>query len=144
VTPRNAPLADVRELHYVRGFSALVGLDSLLGVDSTRIALGRAPAAVLASLPGITISAADRIVQLRERGALGAELRSVAGALSPDDRDSLALHYAEVAPLVTAAPDGWIVRADAQIDESPAIATVEVLLVRQGKLVAVARHRSWP
>ena len=144
LAPRNAPIADVRELARVRGYDVLSGLDSVLGTDSGRVDVGRAPPAVLASLPGFAAETADRIEELRLRGALPSELSSLAGLLSPSARDSLAAHYAEVAPLVTMDPDAWIVRASAHDGDSPAVTTVEVRLVRAGARVGVSRHRSWP
>jgi type II secretory pathway component PulK len=142
--PRNGPLADARELTRVRGLDQLTGLDSVLGVESGRVLLARAPRPVLAALPGFTEEIVARIVDLRERGALPAELLTLAGALSPSARDTLAAHYAEVAPLVTMDPDAWIVTARARDSAAPAIATVEVRLAHAGSRVAVLRHRSWP
>jgi len=143
-TPRNGPIADVRELGRIRGLDQLSGLDSVLGVEPGRIPLGRAPRAVLMALPGFTEELADRIAELRERRALPPDLLTVAGALSPSARDSLSARYAEVVSLVTIYPDVWIVTASARDGVSPAIATVEVRLARAGARTAVLRHRSWP
>jgi general secretion pathway protein K len=143
-TPRNGPIADVRELGRIRGLDQLSGLDSVFGVESGRIPLGRAPRAVLMALPGFTEELTDRIVEMRERRALPADLLTLAGALSPSARDSLSARYAEVVPLVTMEPDVWIVTASARDGVSPAIATVEVRLARSAARAAVLRHRSWP
>jgi general secretion pathway protein K len=143
-TPRNGPIADVRELARIRGLDQLSGLDSVFGVEPGRIPLGRAPRAVLMALPGFTEELADRIAELRERRALPADLLTLAGALSPSARDSLSARYAEVVPLVTIEPDVWIVTARARDGVSPAIATVEVRLARAGARTAVLRHQSWP
>jgi general secretion pathway protein K len=143
-TPRNGPIADVRELARIRGLDQLSGLDSVLGVDPGRIPLGRAPRAVLMALPGFTEELADRIAELRERRALPADLLTLAGALSPSARDSLSARYAEVVSLVTIDPDVWIVTARARNGVSPPISTVEVRLARAGARTAVLRHRNWP
>ncbi len=142
--PRNGPIADVRELARIRGLDQPSGLDSVFGVESGRIPLGRAPRAVLMALPGFTEELADRIAELRDRHALPADLLTLAGALSPSARDSLSARYAEVVSLVTIEPDVWIVTARARDGVSPAIATVEVRLARAGARAAVQRHRTWP
>jgi type II secretory pathway component PulK len=142
--PRNGPIADARELVRIRGLDQLAGLDSVLGVDEGRVLLGRAPRPVLAALPGFTDEMIARIADLRERGALPADLLTLAGALSPSARDSLAARYAEVVSLATIDPDAWIVTARARDGASPALATVEVRLARAGARAAVLRHRSWP
>jgi type II secretory pathway component PulK len=143
-SPRNGPIADVRELARIRGLDQLSGLDSVFGVERGQIPLGRAPRAVLMALPGFSVELADRIAELRDRRALPADLLTLAGALSPSARDSLSARYAEVVSLVTIDPDVWIVTASAREGVSPAIATVEVRLARSGARAAVLRHRSWP
>jgi general secretion pathway protein K len=142
--PRNGPIQDVRELSRVRGLDQLAGLDSVFGVDGGRVSLERAPRAVLIALPGFSEELVRRIIEMRERRALPADLLTLAGALSPSARDSLATRYAEVVPLVTIDPDAWVVTARARDGASPAIATVEVRLARAGARAATIRHRSWP
>jgi general secretion pathway protein K len=142
--PRNGPFADARELARVRGLDRLTGLDSVLGVERARIALGRAPRPVIAALPGITSEAVERIVELRTRGALPADLLALAGGLPPMARDSLVVRFSEFVTLATIDPDGWIVTARARDGQSPAIATVEVRVARGNGRAAVVRRRSWP
>ncbi len=142
-SPRNGAIADVRELARIRGLDQVAGVDSLLGVEPGRISLGRAPHAVLMALPGFTEELADRIAELRERRMLPADLLTIAGALSPSARDSLNARYAEIVPLVTIAPDAWIITAKARDGVSPAIATVEVRLGRAGARTVVLSYRSW-
>jgi type II secretory pathway component PulK len=142
--PRNGPIADARELARIRGLEQMDGLDSVLGVEAGRISLGRAPRPVLVALPGFTEELADRILELRERRALPADLLTLAGALSPSARDSLGARYAQVVSRVTIDPDVWIVTARANDAGSPAIATVEVRLARAGSRIEVLRHRAWP
>ena len=89
-TPRNGPIADVRELARIRGLDHLSALDSVFGVEPGRIPVGRAPRAVLMALPGFTEELVDRIAELRERRALPPDLLTLAGGLSPSARDSLA------------------------------------------------------
>lgn len=142
--PRNGPIADGRELARIRGLETFTGIDSVFGVEGGRVPLGHAPRAVLLALPGFTDELADRITELRERRALPAELLTVAGALSPSARDSLAARYAEVVSLVTIDPDAWILTARGRDAMSLVVATVEVKLARAGTRAAVLRHRSWP
>jgi type II secretory pathway component PulK len=142
--PRNGPVVDARELARIRGLDSLAGIDSVLGVDGGRVLIGRAPRAVLATLPGFTEELIARIGEMRERGALPPDLVTLAGALSPSARDSLGARYAEVVSLVTLDPDAWIVTARARDAGSPAVATVEVRLARAGARTVVLRHRSWP
>lgn len=142
--PRNGPIADARELVRIRGLDQVDGIDSVLGVEGTRVLLGRAPRPVLAALPGFTEEMVDRIIDQRDRGMLPADVLTLAGALSPSARDSLATRYAEVVSLVTIVPDAWIVTARARDSASPALATVELKLARAGARTAVLRHRSWP
>jgi general secretion pathway protein K len=143
-TPRNGPIQDVRELSRVRGLDQLAGLDSVFGVDGGRVSLERAPRAVLIALPGFSEELVRRIIEMRERRALPADLLTLAGALSPSARDSLAARYAEVVALVTIDPDAWVVTARARDGAAPAVATVEVRLARAGARAATIRHRSWP
>jgi type II secretory pathway component PulK len=143
-TPRNGPIQDVRELSRVRGFDQLAGLDSVFGVDGGRVYLAGAPRPVLMALPGFTEELVRRILELRERRALPADLLTLAGALSPSARDSLGARYAEAVAIVTIDPDAWVVTARARDGVSPAIATVEVRLARAGARAAIIRHRSWP
>jgi type II secretory pathway component PulK len=142
--PRDGPIADGHELVRVRGLDSLEGIDSLLGVETGRVVLSRAPLPVIAALPGFSEDAVLRIGELRDQGPLPAELLTLAGSLSPSARDSLAARYAEVVPLVTIYPDAWIITADARDGDSPAVAFVEVRLARAGARIAILRHRTWP
>jgi type II secretory pathway component PulK len=142
--PRNASIADPRELARIHGLDRLEGLDSVLGVDHGRVFLGRAPRPVLAALPGFTDEMVTRVIDLRERDLLPADLLTLAGALSPSARDSLAARYSDLVRLVTMEPEAWVVTARARDGASPAVATVEVRLARAGERAAVLRHRSWP
>jgi type II secretory pathway component PulK len=142
--PRNGPIADARELARIRGLDELLGVDAVLGVEGGRVVLGRAPGPVLAALPGFTNDLVARIIELRERGMLPAELLALAGALPPSARDSLAARYADVVSLVTMDPDVWTITARARDDASSAVATVELRLARADGRTAVLRHRSSP
>lgn len=142
--PRNGPFAAPMELARVRGLDSLSGLDSLLDVDPVRIPLGRAPLPVLAALPGFTPEAVDRVAELRARGVQAFELMELIGMLSPLARDTMAVHYSEVAPRVTSEPDAWIIAARAESGTPAVAATVEARFVRAGTRLALIRRRTWP
>ena len=139
--PRNAPFASIAELGRVRGFEQLGGLDTTFSVESGRISLATARPAVLASVPGLTESAAARIVEYRDAGHSIDELVALTAIVSPTDADSLMTRYADLAHAVVLEPDAWIVTARA-IDGAPAIReSVELRLVRKADRAIVVRRR---
>src|SRR5690606_3882238 len=94
--PRNAPLANPRELLRIRGYDRIVGLLDVLGTQPGPVSVNHAPTPVLAALPGLDRPAAERLVHGRGRGAIVSELRSLANALSPDLVPAFHLAYAEL------------------------------------------------
>lgn len=152
--PRNGPLAHTDELVRIRGFDAWGAavqsgrdsLESLFTVEPGRIILERAPAAVLASLPGITEETIARLMERRLRGAPPlSEVLALGGELSATSRDSLHRHYAELVQLITLEPDAWLLTTRSpRADGTGPGATIEVRLVRAGTRAAVVRRRTWP
>lgn len=141
--PRNGPIASIAELRLVRGIGAITGIDRILGVDSARLTLGRAPLAVIASLPGIGSEALGRITELRARGEQPGDLLALAAALSPEARSLLLARYPELVALVTTEPDAWIVTSHASEGARGVSASIEVRLVRAGSRTAIVRRRTW-
>ena len=141
--PRDGPIADVAELRRIRGMSDLPGIDTLLGVDPGRIPLGRAPLAVIASLPGIGEEAVARLAELRSRGERPGELLAFAASLSREARAEMLARYPELVALVTTEPDAWIVTSSAKAGPRAVSASIEVRLVRAGTRAAIVRRRSW-
>jgi hypothetical protein len=152
--PRNGRFAAVAELKRVRGFDASRGdarsspdsLTALFTTEPGRTDIERAPAAVLASLPGFTEETIARLMERRLRGAAPlTELLALGAELSIASRDSLHRHYAELAQRITLEPDAWILtaRAHGLAQRSPAM-TIELRLVRAGPRAAIVRRRSWP
>lgn len=139
--PRNEPLADVRELARVRGWAAR--LDTLVDVDSARIAINQAPPAVLASLPGFGPEAVSRVMEIRARGDRVTDLAAFAGLLSPGARQAFEQSYASLAPRVALEPDAWIVTSRATEGSPGVAAVIEMKLVRAGTRVAVVARRTW-
>lgn len=143
--PRNGPFAAARELVRVRGFDRLSNLSDLIDVEPGRICLAHAPAPVLASLPGFTREAVERVLELRARGEGIPDLLIFAGLLSRVARDSLTARYADLVRVATVEPDAWLatIRTTAG-DAPPVTATIEARFVRAGTRVALVRRRGWP
>ncbi|HYW08758.1 MAG TPA: hypothetical protein VE913_17485 [Longimicrobium sp.] len=139
--PRNGPFAHPRELLRVRGMERVAGIDTLLGVDSARVALNQAPLPVLAALPGFTPELLARIAERRARGEIVTDLIDLWGALSPGGRAGLDPRASTLA--VTTQPDGWIVTSRARVGTPPVTAVLELRLVRAGERAAVVRRRGW-
>jgi general secretion pathway protein K len=141
--PRNAPLADIRELRLVRGWAAVEGVDTLLSVEPGRVPLTHAPAAVLASLPGLGAEAAGRLAEMRMRGGRVADLAAFVGTLSPGAREEAMRHFQEIAGLAVEEPEAWIVTARGAVGTPAAVSVVEVRLVRASGRAAIVRRRTW-
>jgi hypothetical protein len=141
--PRNAPLADQRELRLVRGFETPSVLDSLLGVERGRIPLAIAPIPVMAALPGIGEEALARIAERRLHGVWPADLMVLGAALSTAARETMLARFAELSRWTTLDPDAWILTSRAADGSSAVSAVVEVRLVRAGLRAAIVRRRSW-
>ena len=141
--PRNAPIAAPGELRRIRGLAAVAGLDSIFGVEPGRAPLGRAPLAVIASLPGFGDEAVARLEELRLRGQPPADLLAFSASLSREARAALLARYPELVALVTTDPDAWIVRSSAVEGSRSVGATIEVRLVRAGTRAAIVRRRTW-
>jgi general secretion pathway protein K len=143
LTPRNGPLSDVGELVRVRGFEAIGGLDSVLGIEPGRIALNHAPLSVLAALPGFGDEALNRVQEMRFRNEPVSDLLAFAGRLSPDARDVFLSQYSDLVRLTTIEPDAWILQAQASSGTPRLTVTIELRLVRSGGRIAIARVREW-
>jgi general secretion pathway protein K len=141
---RNGPLADVAELHYVRGFSdSLVArLSGLLTTRGTgAINVNAAPRVVLATLPGINAEAVEII--LRHRGI--APLTSVdvfVGLLSPASRTTLLASYPEFVRTAVFAPPELVAVATGGVGGTPITASVTLTLVPVAGRLAVIRRET--
>lgn len=141
--PRDGPLADPRELLRVRGWDAVPGADTLLGVEPGRVPLSHAPPAVVASLPGLGAEAGARVEEIRLRGARIADLAGFVGGLSPTGRDEAMRRFPELVGAATTEPEAWLLRAAAAVGEPPVTRVVEVRLVRAAERAAIVRRRTW-
>ena len=141
--PRNGPFASVAEVARVRGFEHMTGLDSVLTTDPGRILLDRAPAAVLAALPGLTPEAIARIERDRVEGIPVTSLLALAGQLSVTARGALTAHYAELSRRTTADPDAWVLTSRASAGSPTITVAVALTLKRAGTRTAIIRRRMW-
>jgi type II secretory pathway component PulK len=141
--PRNGPFADVRELSRVRGMGTVPGIDTLLSPEPGRVPLTHGRAAVVAALPGLGPEAAARLAEMRQRGDGPADLAAFTGSLSPTARDEALRRFPELAGLMAAEPEAWIVTARAGAGTPPAVSAVEVRLVRAAERAAIVRRRTW-
>ena len=139
VEPRNAPLADIRELGLVRGFEDLSRFDSVLTTEPGRVSLATAPITVLLAVPGFTRETAELIATLHDAGTPLRDPASIIGQLSTESVDAMIAHYPEITRLTTADPDAWIVTTSVS---NGVPATTDVLrwrLARAGRRCVVVR-----
>jgi general secretion pathway protein K len=141
--PRNAPLADVRELSRVAGFDSVSGLDTFFTTESGRISINHAPVVVLAALPGFSEEVAGRAAERRLRGIPVGDLLALSTELSPAARSALSARYTDLLALTTTEPDAWILTSTASSGGRGVSVTIEVRLARSGTRAAVVRRRTW-
>ena len=141
-TPRNGPIADIRELGLVRGFeSAIPALEPFLTAQPGSLSLPNASLAVLAVVPGFTPEALDRLAQMRETGEPITDLASFASSLSPDGLSQMEAHFDQISRTVTVDPDAWIVTATGVAGAPTVTTTLEYRFARAGnRAVAVQRR----
>jgi Tfp pilus assembly protein PilX len=141
-TPRNGELVGREELRRVRGLESMGGLDTLLTVEPGRILLSRAPAAALATIPGLGPEAIATLLANRSSGEI--TVQGLMAMLSPDARSLLQQHLMGLSTIATLTPDAWIVTASAARPGTARRSRVEVRLIRAGRRAAIMRHRSLP
>jgi prepilin-type N-terminal cleavage/methylation domain-containing protein len=145
--PRNGPIADMRELEWVRGVDQLLrahpDVRAVLTVEPGRIVLARAPPPVLASLPGFGDEAIGHAAALRLAGEPIEDLLAFGAGLSLVARQALGAHHAELLRRTAREPEAWIVTSRARSGAAPVVATVEARMARSGTRAAVVRRRTW-
>jgi type II secretory pathway component PulK len=141
--PRNAALADIRELQFVRGFENLAAFDSFIGTEQAPIALNSAPLTVLASLPGFGPEILQRVAELRAAGDQILDVLALTKGVSPHAASDLREHYAEITHLATVDPVAWLVTARGADGDPASTATIELRITRAGRQAIVVRRRSW-
>jgi hypothetical protein len=132
-------------------------LDSVVGVDSVhslpkcdlslrvagRPVLGRASAAELGSLPGMTNEAVAIILRMRGDKNADADLALLAAQLSRDGRAIFDEHYAELTRRLAIEPDAWVVRSRAHLGVPPTPVNIEAWFIRGGTRAALVRWVEW-
>jgi hypothetical protein len=143
VRPEGASAAWSRLDEILRDSTAtLDGCELTMRVDG-RPVLGRATAAQLASLPGITPEVTARLDEARLRGAPIVDLLVLESALSPPAKAELDAHYAELTRAIATEPDAWIVRAQSHVGTPPTPLNIEIRFVRGGTRAAIVRWVEW-
>lgn len=142
VAPRNGPLADIRELEFVRGFDGVVGFDSVLATDPGRVSLATAPVRVLLAVPGFTLETAEYVAAAQASGAPVTDLLTIIGNLSRLSADSLLARYADIVRVTTPDPDAWLLTVSAQSGFPAVTSTLVRRLVRSGTHADVVESRS--
>lgn len=106
-----------------------------------RINLARAPALVIAALPGMTADAERVISGARTWGRPLRDLDDLMGRLSPTARNSLVAVWPELVGLAAFRTTAVVVTARGWTDDGTAPAVIEVVLVSGGGRFATARRR---
>lgn len=141
--PRNGPLADVMEMHRIRGLEEVGGLENTFSVQAGRIAINSAPAAVLATIPGFTDEAIARVLQQRDAGTPVSDIVVFASSLTPPSAAAIAANYPDIVRKATVDPDAWIISSFAENGRPAIRATIEARLVRTERHAALVGLRTW-
>jgi general secretion pathway protein K len=142
--PRNAPLADIRELGRVRGFERLMDFEPYMSAEPGRLSLATAPVPVLLAVPGFTRETAERVVELQQAGTPVADLMSLLGMVSRSSADSMLARFPDIARVTTPDPDAWILTVRSVAGAPPVTVTLSRRLLRAGKRAVVTSSRSDP
>jgi hypothetical protein len=141
--PRNGRLRAPGELHLIRGFEQLAGLDTMVRTETGRVPWPNTPVAVLATLPGISREAALHLEAARRSGALPDPVALLSG-LRGDARDTLAAHVAELLTATTAEPEAWDIDITTRGLRTPVQVTTRARLAMGAGRVVVIRGSAWP
>lgn len=140
--PRNAALADLRELARVRGFEDPRGFDSVFTIEPGRVSLATASVPVLMAVPGITRETAEQIVALQQAGTPLSALLEITPMISSRSAAVLEARYVDAARLTTPDPDAWLVRMRVAHGLPSVAVQLEWRVIRTGRQCAVAGTRS--
>lgn len=147
-TPRNADIADERELLLIRGIDGLrsdqrAALDSCVGVDQDLIDVWHARRIVLETLPGVSASVADALLGLRQDHPRVSTLLELLPLLPESARDSLSTHYPDLIARTETQPLHWLLVSEGTSGSPPITNHMELLLSFSGTRVGVVRRRFW-
>ena len=139
--PRNAPFMAREEIALVRGAGEQAAALEHLGVEAERVLIPRAPAAVIATVPGMPIEAVGYVVEA-QRLARYPSLEVVARAMPTELRARFETALPQLRRLTTLAPDYWLLTVTATARWGLQ-ATTERRIGRDGTRCATIRRRSW-
>ena len=142
---RNGPLADVAELRYVRGFddSLVVHLTTVLTTRGTgTIDLNAAPAAVVATVPGMSDEAVELLVRRRLVGQPVRSTDELAGLLSSARRATLYASYPEFVRTATFTPAQLVATVEGSVRGTALVARVTLTTVPVAGRLAVIRRET--
>ena len=141
-TPRNGPLADVKELALVRGFDQLSLRDAVFTAEPGRISLAHASVEVLLAVPGFTREAADLIASLASAGTPVRDASVVIGHLTPQSAAALMQNYPKIVRVTTGDPDAWLLEVRVSNGEPATTVTLRWRLIRAGRHCVVVHSRT--
>lgn len=140
--PFNGAITDGAELSRIAGLEN-AQVDTVLGVEPGRIAINRAPLAVVRTIPGTTPLLVARLEQERTLGRDVPDLLALARTVSSAAAESLLTHFDDVTRLSTSSPDAWIVTARAGAGTPPLVVHSDIRVVLTGGRGHVVRRRTW-
>lgn len=138
--PRNGPLASVRELLSVRGFSPelVARIEGDLAVRGTgQVNVNSAARSVLLALPGFTEAAADALVRLRETDGRVGGWADLVNAVPRQARAPLEAASVQLLPRLSYETRELLVESAGMVDGSPVVVRAEAVVVRGGTAVFV-------
>jgi general secretion pathway protein K len=143
--PRNGPLADVGELSRVRGFDSadVARLATLLTTDGTgQLDLNAAPAALLATLPGLGPEALAVFMRRRSTGTPVVGIDQFLALLPPAGRSSLLAHYQEFTRQAVYAAPLFMANVEGGVRGAVPVSRAVLTLVPAAGRLAVIRRRT--
>ena len=142
--PRNAPIADAREITRIKGFEGLASLERFISTEDPQISVATAPPTVLAAVPAFSPAIVDRILQLRAANRPINDLSIVLAGVPESDADSAMARFPEILRVTTLVPPVWIVTVKAAIRPTAPAIELEQRLARNGSGPIVMRTRVTP
>ena len=142
-SPRNGPLASVKELSLVRGFENLDqgAIESLFTVRGRGIInVNGAPPAVLQAVAGLPEELVHLVRARNARGEPVENLDHLIGLAPPSHRPALASRYQDLVQLLAFSSTELVVVAAGGVGESPLRSTGTLTVVPIGDRIAVIRR----
>jgi type II secretory pathway component PulK len=141
--PRNAPIADVGELEFVRGFdrARVASLrDMVTPRGAEQIDINAAPAAVLRALPGLGSEAVALILRHRETGRPVRSADELLALLSRSGSQALLSRYQEYSLYAGYHPSRVLLRVEGGVGSSGPVSAARLTVVPVPERLAVIRR----